>query len=112
MRRGPATRAALFVDVPLAFSLPEAAKRSSRNRIPGGTLVSRYALKTSHVCTGDTFVEEENVRNRKVISDCAQTVEDRSSLWKVAEKPPRFTTESQRHRKNYPTNSSTTEVSC
>jgi hypothetical protein len=44
------------------------------------------ALKTSHVCTGDTLLELRNVRNRKFRPGCAQAVQDRYSLWKALEK--------------------------
>ena len=48
-------------------------------------LLQSVAFKTSHVCTGDTLLEERNRRNRKSMSGCEQTVEDRISLWKPQE---------------------------
>src|ERR1700694_2107563 len=47
---------------------------------------SKSVLKTSHVCTGGTVLQEQNYRNRKLMPGCAQTVEDRNSLWKAPEK--------------------------
>src|SRR5579862_4737590 len=48
-------------------------------------LLQSVAFKTSHVCTGDTVLEDLNRRNRKSMTACAQTVEDRISLWKPKE---------------------------
>jgi hypothetical protein len=49
-------------------------------------LQSNSALKTSHICTGGTLLESQNVRNRNFMRSCAQTVEDKHSLWKAQEK--------------------------
>jgi hypothetical protein len=45
-------------------------------------------LRSRHLtfCTGDTVLLEQNHRNRKLMLGCAQTVEDRISLWKLQEK--------------------------
>ena len=48
-------------------------------------LLQSVAFKTSHVCTGDTVLDEGSCRNRKSMLACAQTVEDRISLWKPKE---------------------------
>ena len=48
-------------------------------------LLQSVAFKTSHVCTGDTLLDEGSCRNRKSMLACAQTVEDRISLWKPKE---------------------------
>ena len=44
------------------------------------------ALKTPHICAGDTLLQQSNHGNRKSTLGCAQTVEDRTSLWKPQEK--------------------------
>ena len=49
-------------------------------------LQSNSALKTSHICTGGTLLESQNVRNRNFMPSCAQAVEDKYSLWKAQEK--------------------------
>jgi hypothetical protein len=49
-------------------------------------LQSNSAFKTSHICAGDTLLQQSQQRNRKSIAGCAQTVEDRNSLWKPQEK--------------------------
>src|SRR5580704_2990667 len=49
-------------------------------------LLQSVAFKTSHVCTGDTVLQEQKRRNRKSMLDCGQTVEDGTSLWKAQEK--------------------------
>jgi hypothetical protein len=112
MRPRPATRAALLVDVLPAVAqadglvLPAGrtlrgggrnAKVSQRARRtfrkpPGGSpsrtrrktsaLPQSVAPKTSHVCNGDTVLQEQNLRNGKSQLRCAQTVEDGNSLWK------------------------------
>ena len=53
-------------------------------------LLQSVAFKTSHVCTGDTLLEERNRRNRKSMPGCEQTVEDETSLWKAPEKRKRI----------------------
>src|SRR5579863_2627429 len=49
-------------------------------------LLQSVTFKTSHVCTGDTVLQEQKDRNRKSMLDCGQTVEDGTSLWKAQEK--------------------------
>jgi hypothetical protein len=44
------------------------------------------AFKTSHVCTGDTLLLDEDRHNRKSVHRCAHPVEDETSLWKALEK--------------------------
>jgi hypothetical protein len=44
------------------------------------------ALKTPHICAGDTLRQQSNHGNRKSKPGCAQAVEDRTSLWKPQEK--------------------------
>jgi hypothetical protein len=48
------------------------------------------ALKTPHICAGDTLLQQSNHRNRKSLLPCAQTVEDKTSLWKAQEKRKRI----------------------
>jgi hypothetical protein len=47
---------------------------------------SDSAIKTPHICAGDTLLQRPNCRNRKSMVACAQAVEDRTSLWKLQEK--------------------------
>jgi hypothetical protein len=56
------------------------------NRRKTPALLQSVAFKTSHVCTGDTVLQEQSRRNKKSLLDCGQTVEDGTSLWKAQEK--------------------------
>src|ERR1700690_1814058 len=66
---------------------------SSPSRTAGNAsfpAIPSSALKTSHVCTGGTVLQEQPDRNRKFMLGCAQTVEDGTSLWKPQEKRKRI----------------------
>jgi hypothetical protein len=62
-------------------------------------LQQSVALKTSHVCNGDTVLQEANLRNGKSMPGCAQTVEDGTSLWKPPEKTETISWQLPRYRR-------------
>jgi hypothetical protein len=66
--------------------------RITGNRQPISNSWQRF--QDIRVCTGGTLLERRNSRNRKFMLNCAEAVEDKSSLWKEKEKPGRIMTTS------------------
>src|ERR1700731_2732001 len=65
-------------------TLPAIHPREPPVTASSATVASR--LNASHVCTVSTLREYRINRNRKLMLACAETVEDRTSLWKEKEK--------------------------
>ena len=65
-------------------TLPMIHPRESSVTTSSVTVASR--LNASHVCTGVTLSESQINRNGKLMWSCAETVEDKTCLWKGKEK--------------------------